>query len=299
MKLVTPYLFLLFIGMLACNNPSTETTTKAPVTTEKKAEGVQLKKLWTSEDGFVTPEAIIYDEARNVFYVANINENPWEEDKNGFISKMDDQGKIIELKWVTNDLSGPKGMAIDGDKLMVADINQLLTIHIPTGSVMGSIRVNNGTNLNDITLDDHGVAYVSASNSKMVYRKVENDFKPMLSGLDFSPNGVLFNNGQLYVLGFDSEKMYSVNMTTNSTEEFTANIGSADGLEADGKGGFISSSWKGAIYHINAKGESTKLIDTSADGKGAADIEYVAKTQTLYVPTFFDNHVEAYKVEFN
>jgi hypothetical protein len=36
------------------------------------------------------------------------------------------------------------------------------------------------------------------------------------------------------------------------------------------------------------------LIDTKEEKINAADIEYDAKTKTLYVPTFFANGVSAY-----
>ena len=304
MKLLNLFIFIFILGLLACGDTQPKTTNDAVTPTNsassKKSSKVTLEKLWTSEDGFVTPEAVVFDADRNVFYVANINENPWEEDQNGFISKMDANGKILELKWVTSLLSGPKGMAVDGDRLLVADINQLAIIDVHSGNINGRYALPPGTNLNDITLGEVGTAYISASGSKSIHSLVGQDLKPMILNMEFSPNGVFYENGTLNVLGFDTKKMYTINLKdNNSMKEMASNIGAADGIEADGHGGYITSDWNGAIYHINSNGETAKLLDTKGDKKGAADIEYVSSTQMLLVPTFFDNHVEAYKVKFN
>ena len=48
-----------------------------------------------------TPESVIYDKNRDIFYIANMNLEPRKKDGNGFISRMDREGKITDLKWIT------------------------------------------------------------------------------------------------------------------------------------------------------------------------------------------------------
>lgn len=60
---------------------------------------------------------VIYDPVSNFIYVSNINGQPWDQDGNGFISKLDLDGKIVERQWVTG-LSAPKGLGIHNGHLL-------------------------------------------------------------------------------------------------------------------------------------------------------------------------------------
>ena len=87
-------------------------------TTEQSGESApsdyRLTRLWASDTLLRTPESVIYDELRDVLYVANVNMNPWEKDGNGFISKLSSSGEILNLRWVEG-MNGPKGMGIVGN----------------------------------------------------------------------------------------------------------------------------------------------------------------------------------------
>src|SRR5512142_2172633 len=74
--------------------------------------------------GLQTPECVVWDKDQDVYIVSNINGDPTALDKNGFITKIGPDGKVIELKWVDGtkkgvDLSAPKGMAIVDNILYV------------------------------------------------------------------------------------------------------------------------------------------------------------------------------------
>ena len=53
---------------------------------------------------------------RAEIYVSNISNHPFKKDGSGFISKVDLDGKIVELNWVGK-LNAPKGLTIVNDKL--------------------------------------------------------------------------------------------------------------------------------------------------------------------------------------
>ena len=75
-------------------------------------------------DGLNEPESVIYDEMSNAIYISNINGDPLELDKNGYISKISVDGQILEKKWVAG-LDAPKGMAIYDNNLFVTDVNKI------------------------------------------------------------------------------------------------------------------------------------------------------------------------------
>ena len=91
------------------------------------------KKVWELK-GLDAPESVVFDPASNALYVSNIGGKIWQKDDNGFIAKVSPDGKMIEHQWLTG-LSSPTGLALEGGKLHVADIDQLVEIDIASKSV--------------------------------------------------------------------------------------------------------------------------------------------------------------------
>ena len=128
--------------------------------------------------GFQTPESVLYDPTADLYLVANINGNPAGTDDNGFISRVTPAGQVQTLKWIDGasaavTLNAPKGMAIAGDTLYVADITAVRMFDRTTGQAKGSVNVPGATFLNDAAAGPDGSIYVTDSG-----------LNP-----DFSPNG--------------------------------------------------------------------------------------------------------------
>ena len=92
-------------------------------------------------NGFKTPESVRYDSAGDVFYVSNINGSPVAKDNNGFISRMKPDGTIDSLELIAGGRNGvtlnaPKGLALIGDTLWVADIDAVRAFNVRTGAVV-------------------------------------------------------------------------------------------------------------------------------------------------------------------
>jgi len=62
-----------------------------------------------------------------------------------------------------------------------------------------------------------------------------------------------------------------------------------------GKDQYIVSSWGGEVYFVDSTGKSTKMLDTREQKLNSADIDYEAKTKTVFIPTFYGNSVMAYQ----
>jgi len=71
---------------------------------------------------------------------------------------------------------------------------------------------------------------------------------------------------------------------------------STDGLQRYGHD-FLVSCWAGAIYHVTEKGKVSLLMDTRSEKINTADFAFDNKTQMMYLPTFFNKQVIAYKVK--
>lgn len=120
-----------------------------------------------SEVGFLTPESVVFDKRRDVYFVSNINGGPLDKDGNGFISKVTPQGQLT-LKFIDGSLEGidldaPKGMTIAGDILYVADIDSIRKFDAISGKQLGSISVPGATFLNGLSTGEKGKIYASDS----------------------------------------------------------------------------------------------------------------------------------------
>jgi hypothetical protein len=100
--------------------------------------------------GFSSPESVVV--AGDDVFVSNLGVKlePMEKDGDGFISKLDRQGRIKSLKWAEK-LNGPKGMiAVDG-VLYVADIDRVV-----------GFRQQDGKQVFELDLSSTGAKFLNA-----------------------------------------------------------------------------------------------------------------------------------------
>jgi sugar lactone lactonase YvrE len=123
--------------------------------------------------GFKTPESVRYDSAGDVFYVSNINGSPVAKDNNGFISRMKPDGTIDSLELIAGGrdgvtLNAPKGLALVGDTLWVADIDAVRAFNVHTGAVVATVDLTSfhAVFLNDVCVGGDGAIYVTDTGMK-------------------------------------------------------------------------------------------------------------------------------------
>ncbi|MCD6454121.1 MAG: SMP-30/gluconolactonase/LRE family protein [Candidatus Aminicenantes bacterium] len=260
------------------------------------AEKYSVKKVWETPQVLKVPESVLYDPGTNAIYVSNINGNPGVEDKNGFISKISTEGKILALKWATG-LGAPKGMAIFKGKLYVSDVKSLVCIDLSTGKILRRVPAPGAQFLNDVAVDENGNVYVSDSSGKnsVVYRFSGGKIETWLKDPEIkNPNGLFYSGGKLYVGA--SGKIFAVDVKTRKMK-VVANVGHGiDGLILDKAGFFIISDWRGKTELVTKDGKIHLLLDTTANKINAADLGYIPEKRIILVPTFFDNRVVAYSL---
>ena len=80
--------------------------------------------------------------------------------------------------------------------------------------------------------------------------------------------------------------------TKERTQLTAAPVGGVDGIEPDGRGGFLITDVFGSrIVHVPASGAPRTVLQLAAAG---ADFGYVPATRTAIVPFLFGNSVSAY-----
>lgn len=258
------------------------------------AQKHELVKLWETDSVFKVPESVLFDEKNNLLYVTNIEgTEPWGKDGKGSIGKMSADGKVIAAQWITG-FDAPKGMGLYKGKLYVADMTDLVVIDVAKGQIEKKISIPEAGGLNDVTIDSKGVVYVSDSKNKKVFRVKDGVPELYLDNLK-GPNGLLARGNDFYVL--DAGGAYKVNADKSLTKLADGMEGGTDGIENIKGDDFIVSCWAGTIYYVSADGTKELLKDTRQQKGNTADIGIDQKKEIIFVPTFWNNTVIAYKVK--
>ncbi len=254
-----------------------------------------IRAQWQTDTTLRTPESVLYDPDYQVIYVANVNLNPWEKDGNGFISKLDLRGQILDLQWVT-DLHGPKGMGIRDGSLFVADIDEVVEIDRETGKIIQRYPVEGTPTLNDITVGG-GVVYISGSDSNRLFALRENKVELVMESDFGRPNGLFAEEDRLLMITSNTSMLKSIDLENREITDLVGDLGHGDGIVPVGNGDYLASSWRGQLFYVTSDWQRYQLLDTRDREINAADIDYVIDKNLLLVPTFFDNRVVAYALE--
>ena len=269
------------------------------------ADSGTLELTWEL-DGFSNPESVIYDPELNHLYVSNVNGAPNEKDNNGFISIVSMDGRIINEKWIIG-LNAPKGLALHGRTLYVADIDELVAINIDNGRIINKYKVDDAKFLNDVTATNNGDIYVSDMVLNRIHKLKGNDFQIWIESDELeNPNGLHFTEDDIIVGswgkmtdGFATEvaghlKRISLKTKNISSIGDGAAVGNLDGVEGDDVTGFYVTDWmNGGLFHINSKGDVTKLLELS---QGSADHEFIKSKGLILIPMMKDNKLLTYKI---
>jgi DNA-binding beta-propeller fold protein YncE len=263
------------------------------------------KELW-SLDGFMNPESVYANGSG--YYVSNLNGGPLDKDGNGFISKVTADGKMETLKWIEG-LNAPKGMVMNGTKLYVSDIDNLIEIDTAAGKVAATYPAEGAVFLNDTAVDEAGNVYVSDIAKRKIWQLKDGKMSIWYEGDDLMhPNGLRVEGGKLIVAGWGREmgddgstkvpgNLFTIDLATKKLENLGsgAGIGNLDGLERGADGTFLSTDFMaGALIRIKEDGTHEVLADLNA---GSADLEVSDDGKTAIVPQMMDNKVTAWGLE--
>lgn len=271
----------------------------------------EISQGWTLEDvGLKTPESVFHDAEMDVYFVSNLGgPQPLEKDNNGFISKLNPDGTIAELKWVAggmNDvtLNAPKGLERYGDGLLVTDIDVLRVFNIHSGEHRMDVPLPGATFANDISVGE-GVIYVSDTGTNgaggiytitLEGMELTPSVKVLVrDGNLHNPNGVYADHDALYMVPYGGSEVFQV-MTDGTYKSISiAPTGSLDGLVKLQDGRLAFTSWEGkCIYAMSMDGAMRKIY---TDLESPADIGYDRGRNLILVPQFMKDRVLALPVK--
>lgn len=271
------------------------------------------KSPLTISEGFSTPESVLYDADSDVYLVSNINGEPTGADDNGYISKVSpEDGKVIEAKWIDGSednvkLDAPKGSAIQGGVLYVADITVVRQFDAKTGEPKGEIKIPGAAFLNDIAPAPDGGIYVTDTGVDAKFQPTGADavyhigkdgkVKPLIKNKTLgNPNGIaVAADGAVWVVTFGSGEIFSVDAKGKKQSAQKLPQGQLDGIVALDGGDMLVSSWAAsAVYRGKPGGEWKPAIENV---KSPADIGFDSKRKRVLIPSFQGNSVILHPVE--
>ncbi len=268
-----------------------------PLSSGSAQDAPKLTARWATEGTFSIPESVFFDPSREVLYVSNINGGAAEKNGQGFISRLTLDGAIETHAWIRG-LNAPKGMALYGNILSIADIDRVVQVDIPAGVVTAIHEIPGARFLNDVAVDEEGTLYVSDSSrqNSVIYRLGKGTATVWLDGAEIAqPNGLFIEKGFLIVGNSGDGRLKKVSLTDKGIRTLADTGAGIDGIAGDGRGNYFISDWRGKTSLVGADGGITELIDTTGQGIQAADITYIPSQNLLLVPTFFNNRVTAHE----
>lgn len=252
--------------------------------------------------GLKTPESFIADPSTGNYFISNINGGgPGGKDDDGFITKLDKDGKVINLAFVDGKnkditLNAPKGLDIIGNVIYVSDIDFVRGFDKETGKLLHDLdfKAFNPSSLNDLTHDSQGNLYVSDWIGNFIFTiETRNNHKVSVVAKGNTlggPNGLNIHP--------KTNKLINVTWETGKVQEIDSSgsikilvedkrFKTLDGIDFDNNGNmFVSSFTGGEVYKITPD----LKVDVFLKGlTSPADINIDKKNNLLLIPSFEGN----------
>lgn len=271
--------------------------------------------------GLEMPESVLHDPEQDVYFVSVVGGSPGQKDGNGAIARVPaDSLERADRGWVRGragaPLDAPKGMAIVGDTLWVADIDVVRGYNRRTGRPVGTVALDSlgAVFLNDVAVGADSALYVTDTGIRFnamgqpdgppsvsrIYRiagrkpavAVDN---AILSG----PNGIAWDSaGRRFVIApFSGPTLLAWSLEGGrppNPRRLAAGPGSYDGVGVLPDGRIAVTSWADSTLYT-MRGDSA-LVPLITGIDGPADFGVDRKRGRLMIPLFNAGRVVVYRL---
>lgn len=252
---------------------------------------------------FASPESALWD--GEFLYISNVGTKlePGTKDGDGYIMRLNADG----TEWLDSAafnaiaLDAPKGMAVVGKTLYVADIDRLVAIDLKKVSTSWTLDFKRfGTSfLNDICVRDDSTLYVSATDINTIFQVdlIAQNFVPLKpKGLN-GPNGLLYQSegGKILCAEYGSDeapgRLVQIDARNLKVTPLHPHTGGLDGLAMLRSGELVFTDWgTKSIHKLDLRSNTLSRIATDSI-MGPADIGYNTATNRLCVPHMMENKI--------
>ena len=308
-------LVLLVASLVACT--SREAMRDSTYVSQSSPDAQGLTRVGTLV-GMHGPESVRYDPAQDVLFVSNMLGYGSDKDGAGYIDRVN-AGELSSVSHFVQGgvngvtLNAPKGMALQGDTLWVADIDVLRGFDRRSGAPVATIDLagQGAVLLNDVTVGPDGRVYVTDSGMQMTDKGVlytggdkifavgpGRSASIIAQGASLGhPNGITWDTiaRRLLVVNFDPFKSRLDAMRAGDTTRTTLATGKGrfDGVEVLADGRILYTSWNDSSVHVVANGKDEQLVHPVP---APADIGIDTKRNRLVVPLSADDKIEVFQL---
>ena len=302
-------------AVAACTSTDTDSATRTADTAASAVRADSGLRLVATIEGLSGPESAILDSAQDVWFVTNINGPVGAKDNNGFISRVTADGAVDSLRFIAGGRGGvtlhaPKGPAIVGDTLWVADIDALRGFDTRTGAALTTIEFGErAAFLNDVAIGPDGAIYVTdtgvrfgeggqmtPSGTDQVFRVAANRSVTTAVKADslVAPNGIVWDaaGNRFVILSFQSPTLFHWTVGDSVPHPFGSAGGGNDGAELAG-GALLLTSWSDSSL-LAVEGGTPRRLATGLPGP--ADIGVDRRRNRVAVPLLPADRVEIYEL---
>lgn len=263
--------------------------------------------------GLKVPESALHDAEQDVYFISVVNGPSAEKDNNGSIARVHPMTGQVDTAWVTAGrggavLNGPKGLALTGDTLWVADIDAVRAFHRRTGAPLASIdlRGQGAAFLNDLAVGSDGALYVTDTGTRYDARGLPTAGPTQVFRISGGTGTVYLQAGKgLNGIAWDARGGRWLLADFGGTEIWSVTPGQAPALFAKGPGqwdGIVVADDRVLVSSQASNAIHTFALDGSGGGKlvenvtGVGDIGWDAARRRLLVPRLGAGRVEIYQL---
>ena len=285
------------LGACGGDRDTGETATRTDTTAAADAGPLSAAIAHTVEK-LDAPEAARFDPELGVYFVANINGKPDGKDGNGYISRITRDGQVDSLKFIAGGrggvtLNAPKGMAIAGDTLWVADIDAVRAFDKRTGKPLATVSLGKEAKfLNDAAVGPDGAIYFTDTGANRVFRVAGGKATVALESKELQgPNGITWDSAasKFLIVPFQGKSISRWAPGDSVPTAVVEGPGQMDGVEPLGDGRFVVTTWTDSSVFILEGDEISKLVGGLPS---AADLAVDVEGGRLAVPLLMENRVE-------
>lgn len=265
------------------------------------------------QKAYDAPDQAVWHSPSKTWFVSNLGGGiSLEKDNNGWITRTDAQGNVIDPFWIGKEegMHAPSGMIITDQYLYACDREGVHQIDIEKQEITAFYSLPGGEFINDIAMAENGDLYVSDFFGNRIY-KITAETRSVEVWLETedlqTPDGLYMEEGRLIVAAwgplskpgtFETTRpgdLLSVDLSTKEITTLVPAVGNLEGITKAGKYYYITDWASGKLLKVDPKKKSVTTI--LAGLSHPTDPCYSEELGVLAFPQHGTNQVLFFKVD--